>query len=302
MGRAPCCEKIGVKRGKWTEDEDDKLAKYIAQHGEGSWELLAKNTGILRCGKSCRLRWLNYLRDGVRRGKFSKEEDDIIFKLHATFGNRWSLIASHLSGRSDNEVKNYWKYHLSRQYHNFKKTTITIDINKISTAYKRRGGRALGSNTKKQSAPEPTKSKEEGSRPNHPINNINCGQGTACRMPCSDKHMVMDPVDQNGGENLEPNCANDLINQIPFLDESEMEAMLSSIDDIPLSGLMGIEHGCHQSPVDNLLDMDWDDLASHLWDQPAPSDLLQTIKPQVTTVSKPDDLEPFISWLLSDVC
>jgi myb proto-oncogene protein len=46
-------------------------------------------TGLLRCGKSCRLRWINYLRDGVKRGNISKEEDDLIVKLHATLGNRY---------------------------------------------------------------------------------------------------------------------------------------------------------------------------------------------------------------------
>nr|XP_045086149.1 myb-related protein P-like [Aegilops tauschii subsp. strangulata] len=88
MGRAPCCEKVGLKRGRWTAKEDDTLAKYIAGHGEGSWRSLPKNAELLRCGKSCRLRWVNYLRDGVRRGNFSKEEDDLIVKLHATLGNR----------------------------------------------------------------------------------------------------------------------------------------------------------------------------------------------------------------------
>uniref|UniRef100_A0A8R7P051 Uncharacterized protein n=2 Tax=Triticum urartu TaxID=4572 RepID=A0A8R7P051_TRIUA len=149
---APCCQKLGLKQGKWTKEEDGILANYIAQHGEGSWRSLPKNAGLLRCGKSCRLRWLNYLRGGLRRGNFSKKEDDLIVKLHATNGNRWSLIASHLPGRTDNEIKNYWNLHLRRQFHSFKKTyttnnstTITIDINMISaTNRKRRGGQALG--------------------------------------------------------------------------------------------------------------------------------------------------------------
>uniref|UniRef100_R7WEN8 Myb-related protein P n=1 Tax=Aegilops tauschii TaxID=37682 RepID=R7WEN8_AEGTA len=91
MGRAPCCQKLGLKQGKWTMEEDGILANYIAQHGEGSWRSLPKNAGLLRCGKSCRLRWLNYLRDGLRRGNFSKEEDDLIVKLHAIHGNRYQF-------------------------------------------------------------------------------------------------------------------------------------------------------------------------------------------------------------------
>ncbi|MCO5579398.1 hypothetical protein L7F22_033253 [Adiantum nelumboides] len=115
MGRAPCCEKQGLKKGPWTPDEDEKLVAYIQQHGHGSWRSLPKHAGLLRCGKSCRLRWTNYLRPDIKRGNFSNEEDQIIISLHALLGNRWSSIASHLPGRTDNEIKNYWNTHLKKR-------------------------------------------------------------------------------------------------------------------------------------------------------------------------------------------
>ncbi|XAR53941.1 hypothetical protein NMG60_11028885 [Bertholletia excelsa] len=115
MGRAPCCAKVGLHRGPWTAKEDALLTKYIQAHGEGSWRSLPKKAGLLRCGKSCRLRWMNYLRPDIKRGNITPDEDDLIIKMHALLGNRWSLIAGRLPGRTDNEIKNYWNTHLSKR-------------------------------------------------------------------------------------------------------------------------------------------------------------------------------------------
>lgn len=154
MGRAPCCEKVGLKRGRWTAEEDEILINYIKKNGEGSWRSLPKNAGLLRCGKSCRLRWINYLRADLKRGNFSLEEEDTIIKLHRSVGNRWSLIASHLPGRTDNEVKNYWNSHLSRKIFSFRSShgnnlMSTIDFLKMANTSKRRGGRVSRSVAKK---------------------------------------------------------------------------------------------------------------------------------------------------------
>ncbi|CAM8968427.1 unnamed protein product [Rhodiola kirilowii] len=103
------------KRGLWTEEEDKILMEYVEVHGKGQWNRIAKNTGLKRCGKSCRLRWVNYLSPNVKRGNFTEEEDDLIIRLHKLLGNRWSLIAGRVPGRTDNQVKNYWNTHLSKR-------------------------------------------------------------------------------------------------------------------------------------------------------------------------------------------
>ncbi|KAK4253510.1 hypothetical protein QN277_010174 [Acacia crassicarpa] len=113
-GRAPCCDKTKVKRGPWSPEEDLKLITFIHKHGHDNWRALPKLAGLVRCGKSCRLRWINYLRPDVKRGNFSKEEEDTIIRLHHAFGNKWSKIASHLPGRTDNEIKNVWNTHLKK--------------------------------------------------------------------------------------------------------------------------------------------------------------------------------------------
>lgn len=111
----PCCSKVGLKRGPWTPEEDEILANYIKKDGEGRWRTLPKRAGLLRCGKSCRLRWMNYLRPSVKRGRIAPDEEDLILRLHRLLGNRWSMIAGRIPGRTDNEIKNYWNTCLSKK-------------------------------------------------------------------------------------------------------------------------------------------------------------------------------------------
>lgn len=129
---------VGVKKGPWTQEEDRKLLSYIQQSGHGSWRSLPAKAGLKRCGKSCRLRWTNYLRPDIKRGKFSLEEERTIIQLHALLGNRWSTIAAHLPRRTDNEIKNHWNSHIKKRM-----TKMGIDP---MTHKPKSGTQLLGSN------------------------------------------------------------------------------------------------------------------------------------------------------------
>ncbi|KAK6919469.1 SANT/Myb domain [Dillenia turbinata] len=131
MVRTPC-ERNGVRKGSWTPEEDEKLVKYITRYGHGNWQQLPKFAGLARCGKSCRLRWMNYLNPNVKRGSYTKEEDEIIIKMHQELGTKWSLIAAKLPGRTDSDIKNHWHTTLKKQAKNKLERSHELIISKIN--------------------------------------------------------------------------------------------------------------------------------------------------------------------------
>nr|URN45691.1 MYB2 [Pongamia pinnata] len=117
MGRGVLEEELW-RKGPWTAEEDRLLIEYVRVHGEGRWNSVARLAGLKRNGKSCRLRWVNYLRPDLKRGQITPQEESIILELHAKWGNRWSTIARSLPGRTDNEIKNYWRTHFKKKAKN----------------------------------------------------------------------------------------------------------------------------------------------------------------------------------------
>ncbi|KAL8254980.1 hypothetical protein R6Q59_033201 [Mikania micrantha] len=115
MGRHSCCYKQKLRKGLWSPEEDEKLIRHITKFGHGCWSSVPKLAGLERCGKSCRLRWINYLRPDLKRGTFSPQEEKLIIELHAVLGNKWSQIAAQLPGRTDNEIKNLWNSSIKKK-------------------------------------------------------------------------------------------------------------------------------------------------------------------------------------------
>ncbi|XP_065866965.1 transcription factor MYB46 [Euphorbia lathyris] len=118
-----------LRKGLWSPEEDDKLMNYMVNNGQGCWSDVARNAGLQRCGKSCRLRWINYLRPDLKRGAFSPQEEDLIIHLHSLLGNRWSQIAARLPGRTDNEIKNFWNSTIKKRLKKLSSSSFTTSPN-----------------------------------------------------------------------------------------------------------------------------------------------------------------------------
>ncbi|XP_022746478.1 transcription repressor MYB5-like isoform X2 [Durio zibethinus] len=253
--KTPCCSKVGLKRGPWMPEEDELLASYINKEGEGRWRTLPKRAGLLRCGKSCRLRWMNYLRPTVKRGQIAADEEDLILRLHRLLGNRWSLIAGRIPGRTDNEIKNYWNTHLSkklisqgidpRTHKPLKPQQSPSDLKASSSSRANRRPAAIpkpnnpaSSNLEETSSDQIMADKENANFQNHydQTDDIAIGHGFTSLINCDGSGMEMRSSNQNHGISNEEDeninyCTDDvfssflnsLINEDAFTNQNQMQ-------------------------------------------------------------------------------
>ncbi|XP_054799270.1 transcription factor MYB20-like [Prosopis cineraria] len=251
MGRQPCCDKVGLKKGPWTADEDKKLINFLLNNGQCCWRTVPKLAGLLRCGKSCRLRWTNYLRPDLKRGLLSDYEEKMVIDLHAQLGNRWSKIASHLPGRTDNEIKNHWNTHIKKKLKKMGIDPVThkplvsdqvqnppSQINQIQIQQQRplaaslkidRNRELKKADTSYESSSTLTESKEEDKIETPPCDDIMMNSFCTDEVPLIEPDeilMLSDPTPSSSSSSSSSNSSNFLGN----LDLSEFEWACNYID------------------------------------------------------------------------
>ncbi|KAI9072780.1 hypothetical protein K1719_045272 [Acacia pycnantha] len=141
------------RKGPWTEQEDIKLVSFVGLFGDRRWDFIAKVSGLNRTGKSCRLRWVNYLHPGLKRGKMTPQEERLVLELHAKWGNRWSRIARKLPGRTDNEIKNYWRTYMRKKAQETKRVATPSSTSSCHSSLSS-NNQAVGSHPSKESGEE----------------------------------------------------------------------------------------------------------------------------------------------------
>jgi hypothetical protein len=101
-------------KGSWTREEDEAIVAFVSRTGPRNWVKLAEMLPG-RIGKQCRERWTNHLSPEVARSGWTAAEDARLVDLFRNYGNRWTLIAAYMDGRTDNDVKNRWNSSLKRR-------------------------------------------------------------------------------------------------------------------------------------------------------------------------------------------
>ena len=105
---------VHSKKLKWSPLEDRDLEAAVNIYGTKNWKLVATMVPG-RNGKQCRERWLGQICPTVKKEEWSYEEDQILIDCQVKCGNKWTVIANLIPGRSATSIKNRWNWLLRHQ-------------------------------------------------------------------------------------------------------------------------------------------------------------------------------------------
>lgn len=137
--------------------QDALLRQAVAQHGENdNWKIIAtsipgrSNKACRKVGDFCSFlmsiassvfvqRWLHSLQPNVKKSAWTPDEDRLLLELFDKFGPKWSLIARHIAGRTDDACSKRYRESLDPS---LKKDQWTLEEDeKLMEVYNRIGGK-----------------------------------------------------------------------------------------------------------------------------------------------------------------
>lgn len=84
------------------------IMKHVNPAEPVAWPVIAEAVDTGRTSKQCRDRWITHLRPGIKKGKWTVEEELLLKEMYENFGPKWSAMAKIITNRTDNDLKNKW--------------------------------------------------------------------------------------------------------------------------------------------------------------------------------------------------
>ncbi|BCS28308.1 uncharacterized protein APUU_61356A [Aspergillus puulaauensis] len=120
---------VKVKKGPWTEAEDERLRRAIERHGT-KWSVVASMVAT-RLPDQCSKRWGQAINPDIDHSPWTQHEDDLLIEQVNKHGHYWQQIVSHhFPGRTSLAAKN--RYHILQRRLKSQQTGITRRFHGLS--------------------------------------------------------------------------------------------------------------------------------------------------------------------------
>ena len=105
-------QEIDCKFQPWNKEEDSILLENKFSYADLSWQLISEKLKN-RSAQQCMYRWTMNLEPSIKKGKWSKEEDEILHTKVNELGKTWSSLKQYLPGRTTKQIRERYINYIS---------------------------------------------------------------------------------------------------------------------------------------------------------------------------------------------